>query len=98
MLHFESTVCGRCGGSGQYSFNLTHGTMCYGCSETGVKLSKRGKAAQEYFINSMLVPVEEIKEGDFIRFWSSDNFLEKSFLRMKDLVERLVKNIVLGIP
>jgi hypothetical protein len=27
--------CKRCGGCGQYSFNLMHGTMCYGCSGRG---------------------------------------------------------------
>lgn len=24
-------VCGRCGGSGRYSFNYTHGNRCFGC-------------------------------------------------------------------
>ena len=24
-------TCSRCGGSGRYSFNLIHGTKCYGC-------------------------------------------------------------------
>lgn len=28
--------CKRCGGSGQYSFNLQDGTMCYGCNGAGV--------------------------------------------------------------
>lgn len=27
-------VCGRCGGSGRYSFNQMHGDMCYGCKGT----------------------------------------------------------------
>jgi hypothetical protein len=29
---FESRTCGRCGGSGSYSYNPRHGTMCYGCN------------------------------------------------------------------
>ena len=27
----EKQPCTRCGGTGHYSFNLMHGTMCYGC-------------------------------------------------------------------
>lgn len=29
------TNCNRCGGSGHYSFNLMHGTVCFGCSGSG---------------------------------------------------------------
>lgn len=28
-------VCGRCGGCGSYSFNMTDGSRCYGCNGTG---------------------------------------------------------------
>lgn len=28
-------VCGRCSGSGSYSFNLTDGSRCYGCNGKG---------------------------------------------------------------
>lgn len=28
-------TCSRCGGSGSYSFNLRHGSMCYGCNGSG---------------------------------------------------------------
>lgn len=27
--------CSRCGGSGHYSYHLTHGTVCFGCGGTG---------------------------------------------------------------
>lgn len=29
------TTCTRCGGSGSFSFNLVHGTTCYGCRGAG---------------------------------------------------------------
>lgn len=32
--------CSRCGGSGRYSFNLIHGTKCYGCNGTGKQKTK----------------------------------------------------------
>jgi DnaJ-class molecular chaperone len=32
------TTCGRCGGSGSYSFNLRDGTVCYGCNGSGFQM------------------------------------------------------------
>lgn len=59
---YETTECGRCGGSGHYSFNQMDGTRCYGCGGSGKKLTKRGAAARE-FANSLLeVRVEEYAE------------------------------------
>jgi hypothetical protein len=31
----NTIVCTRCHGSGSYSYNLRHGTVCYGCSGNG---------------------------------------------------------------
>lgn len=31
----EYKLCTRCGGSGRYSWNMTHGSLCYGCSGVG---------------------------------------------------------------
>jgi hypothetical protein len=42
----ETQTCGRCGGTGQYSFNLMHGSMCYGCQGKKLKDTKRGAAAK----------------------------------------------------
>ena len=42
-------TCRRCGGSGSYSFNLQHGTKCYGCNGTGfqmVDVEKEKKALE----------------------------------------------------
>lgn len=30
--------CRRCGGSGKFSYNVIHGTMCYGCRGTGYQM------------------------------------------------------------
>jgi len=37
-------TCGRCGGTGEYSYNQMHGTMCYGCSGKGQVFPKNGYA------------------------------------------------------
>lgn len=45
-LKFETTTCGRCGGSGNYSYCQMYGTRCFGCSGSGIVLSCNGKRAQ----------------------------------------------------
>ncbi len=34
----DFAVCGRCGGSGQYSYNPMTGSTCFGCGGSGKKL------------------------------------------------------------
>jgi hypothetical protein len=63
---FEIETCGRCGGSGRYSFNLQDGDRCYGCGGKGVKRTKRGQAAYDFFCAGIKVPWAEIEVGDKI--------------------------------
>lgn len=73
MTKFETTTCGRCGGGGRYSFNLMHGDICYGCSGSGLALTKRAKVARAWFIENTHNPVADIKPGWL--FW--DDMLGK---------------------
>lgn len=66
-LMFEEQTCSRCRGTGKYSFNMTDGDRCYGCGGIGVQLTKRGKAAQAFYRNSLMVPVSSLVPGDVIR-------------------------------
>ena len=36
----QQYTCSRCNGTGRYSFNLMHGTRCYGCNGTGKQKTK----------------------------------------------------------
>jgi hypothetical protein len=63
---FETQTCGRCGGSGHYSFNMLDGTRCYGCGGTGRKYTARGKAAKAYWEWLQTMPVELLQVGDRI--------------------------------
>lgn len=63
---FETKPCSRCGGSGHYSFNLMHGSMCYGCSGRGWQYTKRGKAARDYMVALLSKPAREFVPGDLI--------------------------------
>lgn len=61
---FEKEVCGRCGGSGSYSYNQRDGSRCYGCGGRGERLTKRGAAASKYFHDLCAVRADEVKAGD----------------------------------
>lgn len=63
---FEYKTCGRCGGSGEYSFNLMHGTRCYGCGGTGFVLTKRGAAAQAYLDAMRKKRAADFVAGDLV--------------------------------
>ncbi|CAB4165194.1 hypothetical protein UFOVP820_21 [uncultured Caudovirales phage] len=60
----EHTTCSRCGGSGHYSFNLMHGSRCYGCGGSGYKLTKRGVAANRWLREQRMVATADMKIGD----------------------------------
>lgn len=60
QIKYETKTCSRCGGSGKFSYNLTHGNKCYGCGGSGVQLTKRGKAARAYATEILEKRVEDV--------------------------------------
>jgi len=63
----ERETCGRCGGSGRYSYNQMDGDRCYGCGGKGIRLTKRGKAANAYLLALRSKPASELRVGDVVR-------------------------------
>lgn len=61
---FEHETCGRCGGTGHYSYNQISGTRCFGCNGTKDRLTKRGLAAQDFFNALRTVKRDDVKVGD----------------------------------
>jgi hypothetical protein len=61
---FEVENCGRCGGTGKYSFNLVDLDRCYGCNGSGWKYTKRGKRQVEAYKSALVKPASEVKVGD----------------------------------
>ncbi len=57
----ETAVCSRCGGSGRYSYCTMYGSVCFGCSGSGKKYTKRGYAALEYLKSLRCKPAREFK-------------------------------------
>jgi hypothetical protein len=62
----ETETCGRCGGSGKFSYNQMDGDRCYGCQGSGVRYTKRGKAAKAFLDSLRKVRVDSLKVGDLI--------------------------------
>ncbi len=65
---FETRVCSRCGGSGEYSFNPRHLTMCYGCRGTGRQYTKAGAAAAALLTEKLSVMAAELQPGQQVRW------------------------------
>lgn len=70
MIVYERKECSRCGGTGRYSYNALHGSMCYGCNGRGRALSKRGLAAKRAVTAStrpLDLPPWDLLPGDTLR-------------------------------
>uniref|UniRef100_UPI003F493F96 hypothetical protein n=1 Tax=Nonomuraea sp. CA-251285 TaxID=3240002 RepID=UPI003F493F96 len=69
-IRFESTECGRCGGTGSHQWNQIDGDICYGCRRKGRVLTKAGSAARQAYdalIDERCTkPVEELKAGEMV--------------------------------
>lgn len=61
---FETESCGRCGGGGHYSRNAAGSTLCYDCHGSGLRLTKRGKAAKALFNTLLEKRLDQVQPGD----------------------------------
>ena len=66
---FEWKLCSRCGGCGKYSFNMRHGSVCYGCGGKGWQFTKRGAAAKDFYNKFFTVDIRDLRVGD--KIWES---------------------------
>ncbi len=70
-ITYETKTCGRCGGSGKYSYCTMYGSTCFGCSGSGKLYTKAGRTAMasvESFIKSLCtVPVSAVVPGMRVR-------------------------------
>lgn len=70
-ITYETKTCGRCGGSGRYSYCTMHGNTCFSCAGSGRARTKAGAAAKaavdEFALANFSKSVDELVVGDFIR-------------------------------
>ena len=64
---FETETCSRCHGTGKHSFCETYRDTCFKCHGSGITLTKRGYAAQQFFISLCTVPIDQVRVGDVIK-------------------------------
>jgi hypothetical protein len=81
---FESQSCSRCGGSGKHSYCQMHGDMCFKCSGKGVVLTKRGSAAQSFYVSLCSKRISQLTPGDFVRFKGSKKMVKVLEVRLND--------------
>lgn len=72
---FETETCTRCGGCGNYSFNLMYGTVCFGCGGKGWRFTKRGAAAKGLYVSLISRPARLLQPGDLFRSTSSEKWV-----------------------
>ena len=69
-LKYDTKSCGRCGGSGKYSYCSMYGSTCFGCAGRGIAVTAAGKKAslkvKAFIAEHFSVPVEALKAGDRI--------------------------------
>jgi hypothetical protein len=71
--HFETVVCSRCHGSGEYSFCTDYGSRCFRCHGSGRVHTKRGSAALNYLERICTVPASEVRVGDRVPYHGITN-------------------------
>ncbi|MGW9069240.1 DUF6011 domain-containing protein [Streptomyces yangpuensis] len=69
-INFETTECGRCGGTGSHGPRIVQGGVCFGCGGARYRLTRRGdnaRRAYDALRNERLTrPAVELKAGDRI--------------------------------
>jgi len=90
VTKFETVICSRCGGSGEYSYCQMYGKTCFKCHGKRGVLTKRGAAAKAYYESLLSVPGSELKVGTVIQV--------KAFLRTPGFyaIERIGSRIQEG--
>lgn len=63
----ETTPCGRCGGSGKYSFNQINGSRCFGCGGVGKVDTARGAAARAFLQDMRSKPADQFAVDELVQ-------------------------------
>lgn len=74
-IQFETQSCGRCAGSGRYSYCPGYGSQCFSCKGKGTRLSSKGQRAKNAYESQIMeylgVPAETLIPGNkvFSKAW-----------------------------
>lgn len=74
---FPIEECGRCGGTGRFSFNPRDLDMCYGCHGSGVAIArgavKHHGAWRDAVRAAVRVTAQHLQAGDTVRRWGTSD-------------------------
>jgi len=93
-MGWEIEVCGRCGGSGKFSWCQMHGDRCFGCGGSGKVFSKRALKARAWLKEQCMVLVSELKLGERVVVPGVGKFNVKSITPTGSIV----KGSTNGVP
>jgi hypothetical protein len=72
-IHFETSPCGRCCGTGSFGPKMVEGGRCFQCKGAKQLLTARGRTARKRYDEMVLerlgAPIADLKPGDVI--WAS---------------------------
>lgn len=68
---FEITTCGRCVGTGRFSYNTIDGDRCYGCQGKRNKYTARGQAAVDYLASLRSRRADQLTVGMIVHTGST---------------------------
>lgn len=100
MNALETEVCGRCGGTGNYSYCTMYGTTCFKCQGRKRVYTKRGAKALAYLTALRSKPASEIKVGDVIlcdSTFSKSKFSTVTKIEIEPCGEQTRVNFTTGI-
>lgn len=64
--NWEYETCTRCRGTGHYSSHILYGTRCFKCGGAKTTLTRKGRAAQNYYHESLKKDPSKVKVGDYL--------------------------------
>jgi hypothetical protein len=89
---FESVTCGRCGGTGNYSYCQMYGTTCFKCRGAKVVLTKRGSAASAYERRLLTRTAFELSVGNRVWVDGMPGFTKSGYQTVQALEPDLLNN------
>lgn len=94
---FETETCSRCGGSGKYSYCERFRDVCFKCHGDTFTLTKRGRIAQQFYIDLCTVLITEVKVGDVIQVNTMSHTYRSSVIEIefqKDAGSSLINGVM----
>lgn len=95
----ETETCSRCGGTGHYSYNPMHGTICFKCHGSGLQYTKRGWKQKQVERKFRTRKASDYKVGDVMEYEivnPQSNSSTIGFCRIEEIEEQDDRIVLIG--